>query len=315
MFDTMIVNNPQVDLITPFEGTFPIVAGPTRIVESVTPEAGGCGNTMLAGSRLGLSCMPFGGIGNDLFGEFILDVYRAEGICTDAITVLPGTETCKVVVLVDGEGRHVLASMIGGYLGDMDLLDKWIGEVRSIYFTGYLLATEMMRDDMLKVLYRAAAMGREIFFDPGPMIPQIDRGVLEKCMSTATVVSLNDEEAALITGENTAERAAPLLQCRYGGVAIVKDGPKGCCIATPEDTAGTRYRGFSVPLVDTTAAGDAFLGAFMFAYLHGWALCDCAALANATGAAAVAKMGSGTHVPTKSEVLRVLQSANIMYDL
>lgn len=142
----------------------------------------------------------------------------------------------------------MVASMIGGYLGDMDLLDKWIGAVRSIYFTGYLLATEMMRDDMLKVMYRAAAMGREIFFDPGPMTMQIDRGVLEKCLSTATVVSLNNEETALITGKNTAERAAPLLQCRYGGIAIVKDGPKGSCIATPEDTDGARYCGFSVPL-------------------------------------------------------------------
>ena len=96
---------------------------------------------------------------------------------------------------------------------------------------------------------------------------------------------------------------------------IVKDGGKGCCIATPEDPEGTRYHGFKVPLVDTTAAGDSFLGAFMFAYLHGWSLKDCATLANATGAAAVAKMGSGTAVPTKDEVKAVLASRNIVYDL
>lgn len=314
MFDTLIVNNPQVDLITPMTGYFPIIGGPTRVVKSITPEAGGCGNTMLAGNRIGLSCLPFGGVGADLFGTFILDVYHNERICTDAIQILPGTETCKVVVLVDEAGQHVFASMVGGHLGDMDLVDHWISKVRSIYFTGYLLASDLTREDALQVMNRAQAARREIFFDPGPLIPQIDKGVLDKCLTVSTVVSLNDEEAALLSGIDEADRSASALQKQYGGVIIVKDGPKGCFIATPENPQGTRYPGFSVPLVDTTAAGDSFLGAFMFAYLHGWSLKDCATLANATGAAAVAKLGSGTKVPTKDEVRAVLQTKHIRYN-
>ena len=103
------------------------------------------------------------------------------------------------------------------------------------------------------------------------------------------------------------------------GVAWVKfHGACAGCMAssdTLEMVVKESIMGKLPEVKDPTAAGDSFLGAFMFAYLHGWSLKDCATLANATGAAAVAKMGSGTAVPTKDEVKAVLASRNIVYDL
>lgn len=314
MFDTMIVNNPQVDLITPLEGTFPIIKGPTRLVKRITPEAGGCGNTMICGNRIGLSCLPFGGIGDDIFGDYILKVYGNEDIFCDAIHIYPGSETSKVVILVDTNGDHVFASMIGGHLGDMDKLDHWINMVKSVYFTGYLISSDTMRSDCIAIVERAYELGKTIFFDPGPLIPMIPQRDMERLLTISSVNCMNDEEAMLISGCNTSETAAKKLFSEFGGIIIVKDGPNGCFFVSPEIPTGKRIPGFDVPLVDTTAAGDSFLGAFMYAHLHGWDICDALTLANATGAAAVAKLGSGTEVPYKEEIKAVLKTKNISFD-
>jgi len=65
---------------------------------------------------------------------------------------------------------------------------------------------------------------------------------------------------------------------------------------------------------DTSAAGDSFDAAFIYAYLRGWSLADVAAFANAVGAAKVQKIGSGTQVPTADEVRAVLKKYGVPLD-
>ncbi|OGB93630.1 MAG: hypothetical protein A2Z31_06025 [candidate division NC10 bacterium RBG_16_65_8] len=68
------------------------------------------------------------------------------------------------------------------------------------------------------------------------------------------------------------------------------------------------YRGFSMEAVDPTGAGDAFNAGFLFAYLAGWSLADCATWANACGAMTVGRPGGSGAFPSRSEVEAFIRS-------
>lgn len=158
---------------------------------------------------------------------------------------------------------------------------------------------------MLQLLRYAREIHREVFFDPGPLIDNISAPLLREALDLATVLIVNDEEAARLSGERAVEAMAEVLRGKSHGTIVIKAGPRGCYVL--HQRAGCWYPGFRVPLTDTTGAGDSFMGAFMHGWLSGWDIKTVATLANAAGAAKTAKPGSGRQVPTFQEVAALLR--------
>jgi sugar/nucleoside kinase (ribokinase family) len=95
---------------------------------------------------------------------------------------------------------------------------------------------------------------------------------------------------------------------------VLKLGKDGCLIF--DEGTVKQIPPFSVNVVDSTGAGDAFVAAFLQAHLRGWSQIEAAIAANAAGAAAVRTMGAGENLPHVREIIRVLENplSNLEWD-
>lgn len=305
MVDSVFLTFPLVDMTVPLDGELPVRAGTTTPIRTVVNEPGGPANILIAARRMGCSILPVGLVGDDYYGSFLLEAYRREGIDTSRLKVRPGLETRKVLVLVDRNGQHAYISMLEGAFEPLPDLEDLMASTRSLCLSGYMLMDRGTGSEIMRAVRLARKLGRAVFFDPGPLIPQIPADWMDEVLASSDAVILNDEEARLLSGLEGMEEGARAIGARTAGRVVVKAGPGGCHIW--EDGAGYWYPGFSVPLVDTTGAGDSFLGAYIFAALSGWDRETAALFSNAMGAAMVSKRGSGTQVPTFGELVKVLE--------
>lgn len=305
-YDILMPCFPILDVMIPIEGELPIEAGTSIVAHRIQDEAGGPANTFFAAARMGASVLPVGAVGDDDHGRFLLRTYQEEGIDTSCVLLRPGYATPQALCINDKSGRHAFITMVHGELPvSAGSLCGYLDRARSLALTGYTLASPNVEGAMLQLLRRARELRREVFFDPGPLIDNISAPLLRETLAIATVLIVNDEEAARLSGEGTVETMAEALRDKSRGTIVVKAGSRGCYIL--HQGGGCWYPGFRVPLRDTTGAGDSFMGAFMHGWLSGWDIRTVATLSNAAGAVKTAKSGSGRQVPTFREVAALLR--------
>jgi sugar/nucleoside kinase (ribokinase family) len=155
----------------------------------------------------------------------------------------------------------------------------------------------------------ASEAGIPTYFDPSPILSRIPGEALRVAINGSEAVLLNERELETIIGESDLRAAAHALLGLGPETIVLKKGPRGCAI---HDRSGTaEVAGFPVEAVDTTGAGDAFNASFLFGRLRGWSLRSSAVLANAVGAIKVTRMGAGTNVPKREEIVRFLSENNV----
>jgi sugar/nucleoside kinase (ribokinase family) len=307
IYDVIFFTFPNVDMIAPIRGLLPIISGTTTPIKTLVNEPGGPANILIAGKRLGLNILPVGTVGDDYYGKFLLEEYQKEGLDISQITIVPGYETRKVVVLVDEGGNHAFVSMVEGNETPNKNAEELINKSKSLCFSGYPVAVESSREESMRILRLAKKAGVWIFFDPGPLVKDIPQEDLNEILEDSTVTIMNETEATAISPHGGVEQSASFFLSKTRGIVVIKAGPKGCFCISHDDPIGRWYEGFNVRLIDTTGAGDSFWAAFMYGFISDWNIETIARFSNAVGAAKVAKMGSGTQVPNFDEAIQVLE--------
>src|SRR5205823_11846721 len=117
---------------------------------------------------------------------------------------------------------------------------------------------------------------------------------------------MNQDEARMLSGSADPEEAARRMQALGAGDVIIKLGAEGCAIFTPQTA---RVPGFPVDVVDTTGAGDCFVGGFLAALSRGAGYRKAARYANGVGALSVQKLGAINGVRGRAETEEWLRSA------
>jgi len=272
--------------------------------------AGGAANFAIMASRLGLKVKVIDSVGTDEPGKFLVDILLQEGIETSAIKIKKGV-TKQTLVIVSSKGEK---SFIGLIVEDTatitpeDIEEELIQRASSIYVSGYSIGVrELFPTEgkaVLKSIEVAEQLGKTIFFDPGPLVGLIDEECLYRVIKRSTILSLNLEEASLITHASSLEENIAILHRLGPKLVAIKMGENGCLLSSP----GTFYRepGLNVNVVDPTGAGDAFNAAILFGFLKNMPLSLIAKLANAIGALSVTKLGAGQNLPTRSEISSLL---------
>jgi len=286
---------------------FPVEPNAHQLTHSLRLEPGGAGNFLIAGALLGCRMISLGALGDDPFGAAIVQALQAEGVDLRGLIRQPGSSSTTVIVLTDETGRHVF---LGGYgLGPaITLPEIWrdiLTEAHAVFVSGYTLQEKRLAAAALEAMALAHAKGAPVFFDPGPEMVNLTLEQRETILKTSDAILLTEEEIPLMADGVEGTDAARGLMAAGPRLVAVKLGPRCCLIFTPD--AQAEHPGFPVAVRDTTAAGDSFAAAFIYAYLRGWPLADVAAFANAMGAAKVQKIGSGSQVPTADEVRAVLR--------
>ena len=293
---------------------FPVSAKSMQRVTYLELGPGGAANVAIAAARLGLEVSCLGEIGGDRFGQLLVEDLQSEGITTDGIIRSGEAATPVALVVVDEQGEPAYLGF-RGTLQVRSLLGDWgrrIHGSQALFADGWA-DHERVPQIILGGLEQARQAQVPVFFDPGPGNPEFDLTWHRAAAELATVLLLNESEAERLTGQSDPTRAAQALLGLGPGMVVVKRGPRGCLVCTRNGVVD--QPAIAVPVVDTTGAGDSLDAAVIYGYLAGMELRPLALLANAAGAAKAQKRGTGRNVPTRAEILAVLQQAGAQTDV
>ncbi|KAM5563561.1 fructokinase-1 [Rosa sericea] len=298
-------------------------------------EAGGNCNMAIAAARLGLRCNAIGHVGNEVYGQFLLDVLRDEGIGmvgmnedTDANSSTASSyETLLCWVLVDQLQRHGFCSRADfskepafSWLTKLSVQVKTAIKQSKILFCNGYGFDELSPAVIASAVDYAVEVGTAIFFDPGPRGKSLsagtpeEQGALNLLLRMSDVLLLTSDEAESLTGiKNPILAGQQLLkqgvQTKW---VIVKMGPKGSILITKSGISCAPA--FKVKVMDTVGCGDSFVAAIAYGFIHNMPMVNTLAIANAVGGATAMGCGAGRNVATLDKVLKIVKASNLNED-
>jgi ribokinase len=286
------------------------VAGETVAGLSFRTFPGGKGaNQAVAAARLGGAVSMVGKLGDDAFGVQLRESLEESNVNTEAVEVVPGSSGVALIT-TDPNGQNAITVVAGAnaHLSPADL-DANISLIRS----GGILLTQL-EIPLATAEYLAVIAAQEripLVLDPAPA-----RFLPPSLLKSVDWVTPNETETCILLGRGpqelseklTEDAANALLDCGCRNV-ILKLGDRGCYVALSD---GTRelLPAYAVEAVDTTAAGDAFNGAFAVALMNGLEPLESASWASAVAAISVTRHGAQASMPTASEVARFLEDSH-----
>jgi len=262
---------------------------------------GPAANFACAASQLGLRVAALAEIGSDQAGKEVLADFKKHGVDTSLIQTRIGGETGSTIVLVPPGGERaivILPAFESEYT--TSLLHKALGETRMLYMMPSTI------EKFQNIAQIAHGFGVQVMVDIEPTVGSPDT-ILSQIVNHADIVSFNRAGFTSITGLEAIEKnmrevfgtARRLLDAGPHTV-IVTLGSAGALAVTKDEEA--LERGYAVPTVDTTGAGDTFNAAFVRATLRRLPLAERLRYANAAGALSVTGIGPRGHLPTDEEI-------------
>lgn len=273
---------------------FPQTDGIVYPEEVLRLPGGSAANVAVALARLGAEVSFLGTVGADADGETIRQSFLGEGVDVSALVALPCGRTAGAFIAVNANGERVMYSLGGDAVyTDVSQLDG------ADFACGALYIAEAFTQVGLEAAKRARAHGAKIFFAPGGVLCGFGLAELLPLVRAADTLLLSEPELALLTGKTNAKSGADDLFASGAKAVAVTQGARGASLFLPEGF-------FSVPaekanVVDTTGAGDAFAGAYLFSELRGDAPKARLAFAGRCAAYACGRVGARTS-PHLSEV-------------
>jgi ribokinase len=290
----VVVGSINMDLVarTP---TIPL-AGQTLIGSAFTTTPGGKGaNQAVAVARLGYPVHMVGAVGDDVFGQALLDNLANAGVDTAAVTRVIGPSGVAPIMVADnGENSIVVVSGANGEV-DCPMIDRQGDLLRSAGMV--LCQLELPMASVARTLSICAEARVPVMLDPAPaalLAPAIWKQI--------AWITPNETEAAFYIGRQSEPEGAS-RELLSGGVkgVVLKRGSEGAYIARG-DADPVWVPPFRVKAVDTVGAGDCFNGAFAVALLEGNEPTAAARFASAAAALSVTRSGAQSSMPARAEV-------------
>jgi 2-dehydro-3-deoxygluconokinase len=269
-------------------------------------------NVAIGLQRLGASVSWLGRVGDDSLGERVLREIRAEGVVVHGVVDADAPTGLMVKERPSAASTAVhyyRAGSAGSRLDVADVPAGWVEGATILHVTGITpLLSSSAREAVRTAIDRARTAGVMVSFDinyRSALASAGDAGpILREIAERADIVfGGEDEFAVLFPGASVAEAAERL---RTAGCArvVVKQGADGATVFT--GGAPVRSSGFSIDVIDTVGAGDAFVAGYLSAHLDGLDSEAVLRRANACGAMACLVPGDWEAAPTTRELERFL---------
>lgn len=255
-------------------------------------------NQAYAAGRLGGCIAMLGKVGQDEFGDALLNSLRGAGVDTSLIfkcaertgqaLICVGEDGGNSIVVLPGANACCDAEFICAHAAD-------IADSRAI-----MLQMEIPHGAVYEAIRQAKKAGRMVFLNPAPAPDDIP----DEIFPLIDYITPNETELEALTGVPApdlegAKKAAQALLKRGVAHVLATLGSKG---ALHVDSSGAvLYPGRRVSPVDTTAAGDTFNAAFAVRLMEGAPLAQAAAFANAAAAISVTRAGAQPSIPSREE--------------
>ena len=270
--------------------------GETILGATVALLPGGKGsNQAIAAARTGAATEMLGAVGDDAFGHELRAILGRQGVETKGVKVLPTSATgVALIQVINGDNAITVASGANALFSDkMVRRAPCRGETWVFQFEVPVATTEAL-------MRKARAAGARTILNLAPMVRHPAR-----LLKLVDIAVLNEIELAQATGAKIMAKSAQrdiVAACRQlrSAVTIATLGSRGAIVVTPQDV--TALPGFKAKVVDTTGAGDCFVGALAARLSSGASLLDAARYANAAASCSVERLGATPSMPSPREV-------------
>ncbi len=278
--------------------------GETIQGEDVATMPGGKGaNQAVAAARLGASVAMIGRVGADEFGKNLIQNLKQNGVDSTHVLRDDAAATGAAIIIVDSRGQNSIVLSPGANSKVAE------GDVKAAFFSDaslLLLQFEIPMEAVLHSARLAKKQGLRVLINPAPA-----QAVPDELFRNSDFFVPNETELSILTGkpvsgQASAETAARSLVKRGVQNVIVTLGENGALIANKD--GAKHIPSFKVDTVDTTGAGDAFIGSLAVALLERKSLEDAVQYACACGALAVTKLGAQSSLPLPDEVNQFLRT-------
>lgn len=277
------------------------VGGETLAGHGFSTAPGGKGaNQAVAAARLGATVAMIGCVGDDAYGAELRAGLITEGIDCSAVMSAPGVSTGIATILVDDAGQNAIIIAAGG---NGELTPARLASHDALLQTPDIVIAqlEVPMPTVEATLYRAHELGRTVILNPAPAsgpLPSHWYGLIDYLIP-------NESEAALLTGIHVDSPQSAL----FAAQALLGHGARRVLITL--GSQGVLYADASrhvhlpvdpVVAVDTTAAGDTFVGGFAAALAAGQPLEAAIGLGQQAAALAVTRRGAQPSIPFRHEL-------------
>ena len=237
-------------------------------------------------------------IGDDAAGASVRRHMERVGLETSGVRIRPGLRTSVNVVLVKANGERCFLTDPHASQRQLRLEDIPLPvpqDVDILCFASIFVFPQMKTVQLEAVFKQVKAQGITVCADMTKRKNGETVADLAPALQYVDYLLPNDAEALLLTGADTVEEAAQALLEAGVGAVVVNCGAKGCFVKN-------REREFWAPAVagvecvDTTGAGDSFVGGFLYGLAHDLPLEECVRHANQCGANAVQQVGAVTWI-------------------
>lgn len=265
----------------------------------VTLPGGKGANQAVAAARLGGAVTMIGRLGADGFAASLRESLAADGVDHSRVQATPDVATGVALITVDDDGRNtiVVASGANWLVTPVDVEEA---EATIAAADVLLLQLELPLETVMRAAQIARANQVRVILNPAPA-----RHLPPALLALVDILIPNETETALLADlpvENDAQAqiaAARLLELGVGAV-ILTLGSRGALLATAEGSHLSPA--FPVHPVDTTAAGDAFVGGLAVALGEGKPLAEALVWGNAAGGLATTALGAQPSLPRRGAV-------------
>lgn len=266
------------------------IKGETILGESFKTVPGGKGaNQAVAAARLGAEVYMVGCVGDDGFGEEIVNNFTSNGVFTTYVEPVTHSETGTAhITLADGDNSIIVVKGANNYVTP-DFVEKALDVIGESDIV--LIQQEIPEETVEYVAQICFANDVPLLLNPAPARP-ISKTVIEK----ATYITPNEWEASVLFENKDIHDALK----EYPNKLLVTEGKNGVRYYDGENEI--LVPAYPVDAVDTTGAGDTFNAAFAVAVAEGKCIKDSIRFANRAASLSVTKFGAQGGMPTREEV-------------
>lgn len=277
--------------------------GSLALVPQLEMHLGGlAGVTAAVFARLGGKAAFVGRVGQDSFGDFLLGSLEKAGVDTSRVRRDARHRSSATVVAISSDGERTFMHHMGtnAEVCDEDLDFDFIASAKVFHWGGPGITPKLEGEAMGRIMERVRASGVKTSMDTcydgkGVWLP-----LIEPALPHLDIVFSSLEESRHYTGRQTPNAIADFFMEHGAAVTVIKLGEQGMLAVQGEERI--HLPAHALEVVDTTGAGDASCGAFLYGYVQGLPLAESVRLANSVGGLTVMRMGGGEAVESLEQV-------------
>lgn len=276
-------------------------AGETLPGESFSTVPGGKGaNQAVAVARLGGSVAMIGNVGDDDYGRQLHRALYVEGIDCQGVSTCPGVSSGVALITVDAASQNCIVIIPGGNgLLTPQSVQRFDALLQAAEVV--ICQLEVPVDTVAWTLARARELGKQVILNPAPATGPLPADWFARI----DYLTPNESEAEALTGvavtdQDSARRAGERLLQLGAGKVIITLGARGALLMTAQG-----HQHYPAPVVqplDTTAAGDTFIGGFAAGLVRGLEEGEAIAFGQRAAALSVTRAGAQPSIPYLAEL-------------